>query len=872
MSYHPYGPSTLSRSAAPPQPVRAGYLAVKDDGLMTFSFTKRWVVLYEDTLCVYKSEFSTTTAPLLLVPMVSVTGVERTDTKPFCFEVVVLAPPHSRRHVLKLACKSDADLYAWIDDVYERSPQLNLASGPTDFKHNMHVGLDELGNFQGMPEEWQTILEKSTITKDDLFSNRQAVLDVLEFYVEAQRSQLIPLAGPASRGRSNRDSISYGSTDIYSFSTDMDSYDSGTLRSQRTSNNTNPTSGASSPTVGPTHVANGGGGSGSSGSGAAPARRSSAYRPNSALLDRSRSADPSTSRLGSSSTDVTAAPYTPPMDAPPLPGAAHSRADSGVAGLSRSPSLSRPTDSRPWASLPRPLPPTPSSPFTGDDSPVPRRSRVSLHARAQSVPRPLSLAGGPPPVPPPTTPPPAAPPVSLRRPTSVSRSESTSGSPVPRPASLILASSAQAPPPPTAAKSPPPNIAPPPVPTTPPAPRPVSMVGVPPLPLSASTPTSSTTASGNGDDSASVSARSTAARDSGASTIADDLPLAAVYAAATRPRSVAAPGSIQPAALPAVQHRQRRQSTRPVSPHLVAAIQRIVAASAAHGQSPTDYAGMKAIGKGASAAVYRARHRATGKWVAIKRIHLPSQPRPEAIGNELVIMGAVGDRNPYLIGYHGAMLVGGAEVWAVLELMEGGALADFLEDKIGVGLADPLIAHVAGCVANGLKFLHALGIAHRDIKSENVLLANNGAVKLTDFGFAAHLSEEKRGKRNTLVGTPYWMAPEVIKHRTYTLSVDVWGLGILTLEMVDGEPPYLDEEPLKALFLIATNDTPRPLRQAGVVPELQDFLDKCLALDVDSRATAGTLCTHPFLKCADNGVGEREVAQMVLRRGGGRRV
>lgn len=734
---------------------RQGWVQVKDEGLMSFRWPKRYLVLNDSNLSIYKSDSKDEL--WLKIQLSSIINLSRVQIREYCFELIRNS---NGKKSLFISLKTLNDLYGWLDAIFAKCPSTGTVSSPTNFTHKVHVGFDPTsGNFTGLPENWKKLLQHSQITNEDWTKDPVAVIEVLEFYQDQQNNLDIDTRSH-KQNNSNDSNISNHSIDT----------GNNKLINDLSKPYSTPLKRNSPPKVSP-------------------------YYTTTNTPSPSNNNNTSDSPLDSKNDLI-------PMRRAPPPPKAESSFTKSMSNLKLNESI----ESTPNLKIKTDIP-NPYLPSNDHQSPIIQKQQKRLEPTRQA-PRPPQ-----------------------QRPQIPNNQYSSNQiSPIrPPQSSQIQPLQPQYQqrfqpkqnnlPPPQNYQQQQPQYKPYKPQYQPPPPQQYQQQQLPQ----------------NHNNAAAAAAAQAATQ-------------AALHKSPIKNKQTSPLKPPKTAAQKAEEKRISALNEQQALKNLKAVVRNV---------DPTPYFQMiEKAGQGASGTVYLAKSlNRGGIKVAIKQMDLNSQPRKELIVNEILVMKDSQHKN--IVNFLEAFLKS-SELWVVMEFMEGGSLTDVIENNPNQ-LEEDQIALICHETTKGLKFLHNKKIIHRDIKSDNVLLDLQGNVKITDFGFCAKLTAQKT-KRATMVGTPYWMAPEVVKTKEYDEKVDVWSLGIMTIEMIEGEPPYLNEEPLKALFLIATNGTPKLKNPEKLSIAIKKFLSICLCVDVKYRASTDELLQHEFMKLS---CGQEKLARLL---------
>ncbi|KAK5215956.1 Protein kinase [Exophiala xenobiotica] len=790
------------KTSGPVTIIKEGHVRCKEDKFLA-QWNQRYLILREFRLDFMKSENGKL---MQSIQLNTVTGVTRSEETRMAFEISRVANPKEAAGKIVMSrdlptrtitceVRNDDEIYDWIDKIYERCPGMGGVSNPTNFSHRIHVGFDpQTGGFVGLPQEWEKLLNSSAITRDDYKKNPQAVIEVLQFVSDQKMRDQHPemytpgmVTPPAAQPNKQ---LGY------------------------------PTGGNS---VAPPRPA--------------PPTEAQRYNANQ-FMNKYQDSQPRVGtppikpQLQRSQTDK--GPYDMEADAARIKEIANQEQKRRQleAEAKRTRDLERQRGQEASerdrkeqeaynASIPKTRPPIAQQEvggFSGSTTPNKQDPRYNPARAAPSAPQQPS-SGAMRQQPAAVRPAPSAPSTSASQkslPQSASAGQTSLRSPD--------STDRDRQPSPNARYQPERE-----------APRKDAPSKQQPNGVNGQSPTSRLPGAVQQPKPLNV-AKQAPAKAPGA----DPRKEAEIALTAKKPVEERA--------------KEVRMSSMSES-EVMAKLKQVVSKD-----NPNDsYSKQKKIGQGASGSVYVARVRESATsgvarelyrthgpkgQVAIKQMDLRNQPRKELIVNEIIVMKD--SKHPNIVNFLDSFLQEqNNELWVVMEFMEGGALTDIIDNNPVI--TEDQISTICLETCKGLAHLHSQDIIHRDIKSDNVLLDRVGNVKITDFGFCAKLTESK-SKRATMVGTPYWMAPEVVKQKEYGPKVDIWSLGIMAIEMIESEPPYLNEEPLKALFLIATNGTPRLKNPNKLSRELKAFLSVCLCVDVRSRASADELLRNDFMR------------------------
>ncbi|KAL0236799.1 hypothetical protein PCE1_000196 [Barthelona sp. PCE] len=266
---------------------------------------------------------------------------------------------------------------------------------------------------------------------------------------------------------------------------------------------------------------------------------------------------------------------------------------------------------------------------------------------------------------------------------------------------------------------------------------------------------------------------------------------------------------------------------------------------------PTQYRIESRVGRGASSSVYKAFCLSNNQYCALKVVDLESLQNSVAQMHQEILAMQILKTNPFLCTYS-VSFTKSSFLFIVMPLMRCSCY-DILHYGFPNGLEEPHIATILHGVLQGLIFLHNNDQIHRDIKSGNILISEQGQVKLADFGVVAQqiVAGRRLSGRNTFVGTVNYMSPELISQKSYHTAADIWSLGITAIELAHGKVPLSDMEQMKALMHITQSEPPQ-LNSVGAnarpTRAFKDFIAMCLQRDPSQRATAQQLLNSKFIK------------------------
>ena len=259
------------------------------------------------------------------------------------------------------------------------------------------------------------------------------------------------------------------------------------------------------------------------------------------------------------------------------------------------------------------------------------------------------------------------------------------------------------------------------------------------------------------------------------------------------------------------------------------------------------------IGKGSSCKVYTVLSKSDNKLYAIKESS--SKENEDIIKNEVSIFKQLNNESPYIIHFYD-FFKGKNEhnkpcLCIQLEYCEYGNIREILKKgkKLGITITEVEISAIIYMVLQGINFIHKKNLVNRDIKGRNILVGKNGSVKLCDFGICRKYIEN--GMKKFRGGSPYWMAPEILKKEEYTQNIDIWALGITCIELAEYEPPYSKYSPDEVLKKIIKNPPKGLNNPDNWSYEFNDFVKKCLEIDKNKRPFSDELLKHEFITNLD---------------------